>query len=246
MTATAEYTTYFTGFCGLRADAASHSRCPLQLRNGERVWTCTCTCHSTPPAEEPPPVAPVRPVPALISGTGGEPPPVEYDLGDALLHLIESVDVLGRALLDFDGSEVETLDLLGQVRLQRQALAQIEAVLESTAARLMTQDVVTWDGGTAERRWGKTRKEWRTEDLIATVRRHIVSTVALMPDENGVAVEDHDLARAARDAIDAYVALGRTDWRMTGLRAAGIDPDEYCHAVPGRATVQVTLAGGAE
>lgn len=241
MTATAEYTTYFTGFCGLRADAASHGRCPLQLRSGERVWTCTCTCHTTPPAEEPAPVAPVRPVPALISGTGGELPPVEYDLGDALLHLTESVDVLGRALLDFDGSDVETLDLLGQVRLQRQALAQIEAVLETTAVRLMTQDVVTWDGGTAERRWGKDRKEWKHDDLARAVTGRIVEQLAVDPTSG---VFDGDLAAVLHQAVEQYAATNRPSWRVTAVKPLGIDPDEFCVAVPGRATVQVNLSDG--
>lgn len=235
MTAAQQAPAFFTGFCGLRVDTDSHRRCPEQLVVNGAAHVCGCDCHR-PPVLTAVPDAPVAPV--MISGSGGE-PEVEYDLGDALLHLVTSVDVLSRALAGFDGSDVETLDLLGQVRQQRQALAQIESVLETAAARLMTQDLVTWGGGSAERRWGKDRKEWKNDDLTRAVVQAIVPPLAVDPTTGEV---DSDLAALLHQAVEQYAATNRPSWRVTAVKPLGIDPDEFCHAVPGRATVQVNLS----
>lgn len=229
-------TTVLSGFCGYSDD---HGRC--QGTQPDRHLRCDCTCHTSAPAASPAGTAPAALV--LISESSrASQPDVEYDLGDALQHLAESVDVLDRAVTAFEGAPEELLDLLGQVRRDRQHLHQMESSVELRCAKAMTQDVVEWPGGVAERRWGSPRKEWRNEELLATIRRHIVATVALVPDQNGVAVEDHDVARAVRDALDTFTTLARADWRTTALRAAGIDPDDYSTKLKARASVQVTLA----
>lgn len=236
MTAAQQERGFITGFCGLHLAAESHSRCPERLTVNEQVHVCGCGCH-TPPALSAVPDAPAAPV--LISGRDGE-HQGDYDLSDALLHLVTSVQVLDRALGDFDGSDLECLDLLGHIRQQRQELARIESVLENQAVRLMTQDQVEWPGGSAERRWGKDRKEWKHDDLVRAVTAAIIPPLAVNPATGEV---DSDLAALLHQAVEQYAATNRPSWRVTAVKPLGIDPDEYCSAVPGRATVQVNLAG---
>lgn len=224
---------FYTGFCGVRTDQDSHGRCPQVLHVNDRTLACACTCH-TPAALTVVPDSPAAAVAAPVGG--GE---QTDDLGDALAQLTGAVATLDRSLASFAGTDVETLDLLGHLRTQRQALAQIESVLEGQAARLMTDDVVTWDGGMAERRWGKDRKEWKHDDLTRAVTAAIVPVLAVDPASGEV---DGDLAALLHQAIEQYAATNRPSWRVTAVKPLGIDPDDYCTAVPGRATVQVTLA----
>lgn len=202
---------YVSGHCGVER----HLVCAGQYAG----VNCHCTCHSE-------------------SG-GAHQPTVEYDLGDALLHLVDSVAVLDKAVGGFDGNEVELLDLLGQVRRERQHLAEIESLLERDAARVMTQDVVEWTGGTAERRWGKDRKEWQHDDLARAVTAAIVPPLAVNPATGEV---DGDLAALLHTAVEQYAATNRPSWRVTAVKPLGIDPDEFCHAVPGRPSVAVHLS----
>jgi hypothetical protein len=226
---------FFTGFCGLRLPEVSHQRCPRLLRVADGVQTCACPCHTS-PAPDPAAGSPARPV--LISGTGG----VEStdDLGEGLHSLEGAVATIDRAILTFDGSDVEVLDLLGRLRAQRQYLAQIESLVEGRAVRAMAQDVVVWDGGTAERRWGKTRKEWKHDDLVRAVAVRITEQHAV---DTTTGTLDEALSHTLLEALTEFAATHRPDWRVTAVRPLGIDPDEFCTSVPGRATVQVTLAG---
>jgi hypothetical protein len=213
---------FLTGFCGY---SLLHDRCPAVVAGVD----CTCRCHS-----DEPPALTVVPEPA---------PAVEYDLGDALLHLRDSVDVLGQATVGLDLSAVEWCDLLGQIRRDRQVLAQIESLIEREAARAMRaagSDLLEWEGGTAERRGGKDRKEWDHDAVMTAVTRAIIPPLAV--DQNGEI--DEDLAGLLHQAVAAYAATNRPTWRVTALKPLGVDPDQFCHAVPGRATVQVNLAGG--
>lgn len=224
MSAPALAVPFLTGFCGY---SLIHERCPGQVTGRD----CTCPCHTDPPAVTPP----VSDAPAAPDPRGGG----EQDLGDALLQLLAAVDSLNRALLDFDGSDIEVLDLLGRVRQQRMALAQLESLIETRAVKAMEQDRIEWPGGTAERRWGKDRKEWQNDELTRAVTAAIIPPLAVDPASGEV---DRDLAALLHEAITAYAATNRPSWRVTAVKPLGIDPDDYCHAIPGRATVQVTLA----
>lgn len=220
-----------SGFCGY---SEQHGRC--HGTQPDRHLRCDCSCHQTPAAS---PAADAAVAPVLISGSGGEHPAVEYDLSDALLHLTGSVTVIDQAICAFDGSEVTLLDLLGQVRRERQHLHQLESTLELRAAKAMTRDLVEWDGGTAERRWGKDRKEWKHDDLVRAVTAAIVPPLAVDPATGEV---DRDLAALLHQAVEQYAATNRPSWRVTAVKPLGIDPDEFCHAVAGRPSVAVHLA----
>lgn len=228
---------FMTGFCGY---SGLHSRCPVVLTGRD----CTCECHYPQPA----PLALVvagaeeaADVPAVEQpgDVSGSPTP---DLGDTLTTLAAAVHDLGQALMGFDGNAVEWCDLLGRVRAVRQELAQLESLIERDTARAMPRDLLEWDGGTAERRGGKDRKEWDHDALSRAVTAAIVPALAVDPSSGEV---DRDLAATLHEAITQYAATNRPSWRTTALRPLGIDPDEFCTAVPGRSTVQVTLAGGA-
>lgn len=159
-----------------------------------------------------------------------------------LASLVSAVDDASRAVAAWlDGAqEVEALDVLATVRAARVAIAQIESVVESRSGRLMSGDVIEWPGGVAQRRFGKDRKTWRHDDLIRTVTRQIAQTKAA--DQASGEVDDM-LAALLADALDEFAATHRPDWRVTPLKAMGIDVDEYCHAEAGKVSVQITAAG---
>lgn len=135
--------------------------------------------------------------------------------------------------------EIEALDVLAAVREARQSLSQIEAVVEARAARLMSSNKVEWPGGVAERRFGKDRKEWKNDDLAHQVVQLIAGELAASPEGE----IDEMLAALIADAVAKYAETNRPTWRVTPLKAMGIDPDEFCHAIPGRTTIQITTAG---
>jgi hypothetical protein len=217
---------FLTGFCGY---SLLHERCPAVVAGVD----CTCACHS--PEVQAAPVLQIVP---------DQPTTQAPDLGDVLTTLTDTVRLLGEALLAFDGTPVELCDLLGRIRTQRQTLAESESLVERDAARAMRTagiDVLEWEGGTAERRGGKDRKEWDHDAVTSAVTRAIIPPLAV--DQNGEV--DEDLAGLLHQAVEQYAATNRPSWRVTALKPLGVDPDDYCHAVPGRATVQVNLAGGA-
>jgi hypothetical protein len=199
--------------CGWCAYAPDHLRC----------YGDPCTCTHEPETVEAPVLTLVETAPAA-------------DLGDSLALLERGVAGLDTALLGFDGSAIELLDLLGIVRDHRKNLADIESLLETRAAKAMTGDVMEWTGGTAERRWGKDRKEWKHDALTSAVTAAIVPPLAVDP--NGEV--DTVLAELLHEAISAYAATNRPSWRVTAVKPLGIDPDEFCTSSPGRPSVTVT------
>lgn len=137
-------------------------------------------------------------------------------------------------------AEVEALDALATVRQARQDLAQVEAVLERHAARVMTGNVIEWPGGVAERHFGKSRKEWAHDDLV----RQVVQLIAVDAATDKASGEtDEMLAALVQDACARFALTHRPDWRVTALKQLGVDADDYCSAIPGRVTVAITQAG---
>lgn len=168
--------------------------------------------------------------------------PADPSSAPDLASLVAAVAEASRAVAGWldRAQEVEALDVLATVRAARVAIAQIESVVESRSGRLMSGDVIEWPGGVAERRFGKERKTWRHDDLIHTVTRQIAQTRAA--DATSGEVDDM-LAALLSDALDEFAATHRPDWRMTPLKAMGIDPDEYCHAESGKVSVRILAAG---
>lgn len=231
---------YRSGHCGVDR----HIEC-----RGEYAGTsCHCECHILPK----PPLTAVDAVsgdtarpgtgsaPSSVAEPGGSTTPAP-DLDDVLQALLKAIFDLDQALITFDGNDIEWADLLGRVRQSRQVLADLESLIERDTARAMTGDVLEWPGGLAERRRGKDRKEWDHDAVIRRVREAVVRPLCVDVLTGEV---DMTLAALMHGALDAYSETHRHEWRVTKLKGLGVDPDEYCHAVPGRTTVQVTLAGG--
>jgi hypothetical protein len=164
---------FVTGFC---SQSLIHERC----RGVVAGVDCTCPCHSPEPTAAVSAVVEVA-QPAVLNVTPpsvtpglGDSTDADVDLGDALLTLTRTVADLDRALLGWDGNAFEVLDLLGHLREQRKQLAGLESLLELQAAKVMTGDLMEWPGGSAERRWGKDRKEWDHDGLASAVRAAII------------------------------------------------------------------------
>lgn len=141
--------------------------------------------------------------------------------------------------------DVTAIDLLHTIRTARQDLTLAERALEDAAVKAMTSDRATLDGRwTAERRFGKDRKEWDHERLQSEVVQRAIDTARVNPETGEIrdGVEPNATTWAVRDAL---IACARPEWRVTALKVMGIAPDDYCTAIKGRATVTVTPAEGA-
>lgn len=233
---------YKSGHCG----TGQHGNC-----RGEYAGTpCNCACaHKPAGAAVNDQDAAVR-VPAvltkdttdndgLLSPSGvpaarPSPPLLFFGIGD-------DVELLSHDLAEIldDLHEIEALDALSEVRQARVALAQIEASLERRAAKVMTGNLIEWPGGVAERRFGKDRKAWQHDELIREVTSHIAREAAV--DKTSGELDDM-LAALIQDAVAVFAATHRPEWRVTALKQLGIDPDEFCEAIPGRTTVVLTPA----
>lgn len=219
-----------SGFC---EHSGFHEMC-------QRNPWCACTCHIPASAGD------VNAVPCAAAAK--DPPhedghlsPSGVPASPALLTLAADVNALSHQVAAaLDGlAEIEALDALGQVRTARQALAQVEAVLERHAAKVMTGNVIEWPGGVAERRFGKDRKEWQHDELVRQVVNLIAADVAT---DKASGELDEMLAALVQDAVARFAETHRPEWRVTVLKKMGVDPDEFCHAVPGRVTVAITQA----
>lgn len=127
-------------------------------------------------------------------------------------------------------------DLLA-IRTQRQALADVEASIESVLARVMPSAKLDFPGLHLERKGGRDRREWDHDGLV-TALAHAFAT-----DDNGE--YDPTVPPLYVDVVRHYrTAAQVTGYRTkTGLVPLGVDPDGYCKSEPGRRTVQVS--GGA-
>ena len=118
------------------------------------------------------------------------------------------------------------------VRNLRKELAAIESAIEAKVARVMPTGKIDLPDLHVERKGGKDRKEWDTPRLVGVIARNYAGQNA-----DGDA-EVADLAeKAVRHFLD-YASVGY--FRTTALRGAGLDPDDFCEATPGRHTVHVT------
>ena len=160
------------------------------------------------------------------------------DLGTALAQVQQGIADLDTALADFDGSDIELCDLLGRVRAERMRLAGVESLVERRAAAAMTGKTLEWPGGVAEKRGGKDRKEWDHAALNRVVSATVIQPLVVNVQTGEV---DRDLAALLHLAVEQYAATHRPEWRVTAIKSLGIDPDDFCTAIPGRFTVQVTL-----
>lgn len=151
------------------------------------------------------------------------------DLSAALCRLTQQVD---------DGGSLDLaaqLALLGDLQDRRTHLAQLAALQEARAARVMPADTVEGPGFVAVRRGGAARKAWDHAALESLVAARVADEV--VDPATGEAVPRHLV-----DELVQLVLAARTrgPWSTRGLRRLGIDPDAHAAVEYGRHTVVVT------
>jgi len=153
----------------------------------------------------------------------------------ALEMLAGSVEEINRSIPgwvdDIDGDMPALLTLLADLREQRRQLALAEAYAETACARAMPANKFEAPGLFAERRGGRSRKEW---DHPRVAWR--VASAAAVSKSTGEMLVDPDRLRAV---VDAFVAASTPGWRVTVLREMGVEFDDACVVEAGRRTVTV-------
>lgn len=148
---------------------------------------------------------------------------------DALRAAVAGLSLsVPRWVEDIDGEDpLPLVLLLDDLRTLRQELASVEAYAESQAARVMGRSLTLPDGRVAER-WNGSRQQWRNRELLAVLWDRAIDFAAGDLD---------DAIGKFRESVIEAAAI--TYWRVKPLRAAGVEPDEYCDTERRRATVRI-------
>ena len=176
-----------------------------------------------------------------MSATDNLPAPVAVPA----LNGANVLDVLRAGIADMDGIRQELADAgdldslahgLHALRRLKRDLAMLESAVEADVAKLMPQPTVEFDGFVAQRRRGTDRKAWQSEQLLDQVLLR-----AAHDPETGEVIDDPYLLR---DRVSELVRMTlpvvpSTGWRVTGLKALGLDPEDWCESSPGRTSVQL-------
>lgn len=132
----------------------------------------------------------------------------------------------------------EVARALVQVRNARRSLGDIERELETELAENRFESKVTTVSGvgTFEVRRGSVRKSWDSDGLVSLLVRR-----ALDPEGTGeIPGNPFAIAERIRDALTECAPFTPSmGWRVTALRARGVDVDDYCATSPGRVSVQI-------
>lgn len=127
------------------------------------------------------------------------------------------------------------VDLLRLFKSTSQAWATVAAIVESEiASRTPAGAHATTDGSPFRVRKGATKTEWDTDRLFSVL-------VARACDERQVDEETGEYEREG-DAVGRVLrsCLGKNPgWTATGVRDAGLDPDDYRQQEGYRSTVQL-------
>jgi hypothetical protein len=160
--------------------------------------------------------------------------PAGLDVASALRLLDLAAREVNRAVGDIESTTVEeSAQILGDVRAHIAVLRQCEAGIERWIATCFREegwrDPVELPGiGMVEVRRSTTRRAWDHEGLRARWLNDYVTA-------NGGEVVD---PAQIRDALFDVVSV--SGWKVTGLKALGIDANDFCQSEPG--TPRVVLA----
>ncbi len=135
---------------------------------------------------------------------------------------------------------IEIAQQLNTVREKIKALRAQEAELEESLAAEMPEKLLQVPGvGVFERNKKDDRKAWDHEgvfsSLLAKIRAGEVKRATLEITEDGEMVEEDDVALTYR----VLSSCARPEWRVTDLRAYGIQPDEFCVKTPAGYSVKL-------
>ncbi len=152
-----------------------------------------------------------------------------------------SLEALLDAIWDFDtkfrGGNPKDLDVTSLVSML-DAVRDMTNTLKSVDERLVEVltakmgDPIAVDGVVAEVKWGKPRKQWETEQLASLVSEEIIAR-AIDPETGALETPVSQLIQQLLQFV------GVSYWKVTALKALGIDPDQYCEVGPAKASVQL-------
>jgi hypothetical protein len=170
-------------------------------------------------------------VPAL------DPPPDPLTAAFATIDKLAAKDVPDLAVLL--APDVDAMVLL-LVALRR-AIAQLKWADEELEAEIVKampgKDVEVPGVGTVTMRTGTTRTAWDKPALVAALTARIADDPAIL-----VNVETGELlppAQTVEAVLSRFLESVTPSFKLTGLRAAKIDPGEYCSTSYGRKTIQL-------
>ena len=152
---------------------------------------------------------------------------------DGLMAFVDDCDAqLGRLLDAVDEKDAERVaPVLQRLRTYRQRLAQVEALAERHVARALGTGQHTPAGLPVKVHGGWDRKEWQHRDIA-----RLLAERTLVDPLTGEF--DPAMVRPAMLVVDAVLEACRPEWRVTALKAAGIELDGLCKEQPKRMTVQ--------
>lgn len=114
--------------------------------------------------------------------------------------------------------------MLADLRYVRDTLHKYvaDALAEQRIRRLTVDGVITVEGTTDVK-----RTEWQNDQLLREVAQYVLGNLGGVRglDGEGQIIESDELGNWIGDAMGVYF---KPDWRLTPLRAAGFDPDDYC------------------
>lgn len=154
---------------------------------------------------------------------------------------LNSLESLLDATWDFDekfraGSleNLDTASLVSMLDAVRDMVNTLKTTDEQIVEALVKKmgDPVSIGGAVAEVKWGKPRKQWETEKLGALVSEEIL-TRAIDPETGALEVPVSQLIQRLLNFV------GVSYWKVTALKALGIDPDEFCEVGPAKASVVI-------
>lgn len=149
-------------------------------------------------------------------------------LRGAILH----ADTLRQELAE-RGDYTQLLHAMLGLRAIKADLDTLLREVENDVTRLLPEKKMAIDNvGQVERRTSITRK-WESESLLTSILKETLT------DKETGELSPQILARVdavLKAALPLTASLG---WRVTGLQAIGIDPDEYCDKTFGRQTIQI-------
>lgn len=105
--------------------------------------------------------------------------------------------------------------------------------VENDVARLLPEKKMVIENiGQVERKTSISRK-WESGDLLVALLK------ATLVDPDTGELSPQILARVEAVLKEALPLTASLSWRVTGLQALGIDPDEYCDKTFGRQTISI-------
>jgi len=149
--------------------------------------------------------------------------PEAFGRSDIVAHLRRFFDLLDAEAHSHEGDPVA----LSQALARLEALAADIRFVKDTVRRLTAEALaaervrrLTVSGvATVEATTEVSRSEWRHRDLLSKMLD--VSALVVIDGDTGVRFD-------CDEAADLILAWFRPEWRMTPLREAGVDPDDFC------------------